>query len=106
PAFRTEFDDHVGTLVSHPDVVLPVDFDGVRVAPRIEVMADLANVFSIGIELEQLRGRGAVGRPRGAAAREDKDVAPGIDRDAGDFSEIEIRGQLEKIRLSLELDLR
>ena len=103
---RAELDDHVGALVGHPDVVFLVDLDGVRKAPGIEVMPDLANVLSVGIEFEQLRGGRAIGRSRGVATREHEDVTPGVDGYAGSFSEVHVRRQLKEISLRPETDFR
>ncbi len=57
-------------------------------------MTDLAQEFAVGIEFEKLCRGGGVGRPRAIAAREDEDVALGVDRDAADLAEIQVGRQL------------
>src|SRR5579859_1739140 len=69
-------------------------------------MPDLANVRSIGIEFEQLRGRRTIGWSRCVATGEDKDVTSGIDRYARRFSEIDVGWQLKEISLREEPDFR
>jgi len=54
------------------------------------VVANFAQKFSVGGELEELRGCGAIGGTDGIAAREDEDVAFGIHGDAGSFTEMEV----------------
>jgi len=105
-AIRRELDHHVGAFVGYPDVVLPVDSHRMREAPRIEIVADLAQEFAVGAELEQLRRRRAVGGSRGVAARKDKDMPLGIDGHARGFAEIEVGRKLEEIGLRVEADLR
>src|SRR5256885_3971430 len=65
--------------------------------PGIQVLADLPHELSFGIELEQLRSRRRVGRARGVAARQDEDVPLRVHRDAGDFAEIQVLRQLERV---------
>src|SRR5258708_39958059 len=74
--------------------------------PGVEVLADLADEGAVGREFEKLRGGGEKGVPRGVAARQDENVAPGIHRDAGDFAEIHVFRQLEDVRHRLERDDR
>ncbi len=57
-------------------------------------MTDLSQVFAVGIELEKLCRSGGVGRTRAIAAREDEDVALGVDRDAADLAQIQVGRQL------------
>src|SRR2546426_10677236 len=66
--------------------------------PGVQVLADLANERSVGIELEQLRRGGGVGRARGVAARQHEDVTLRIHRDAGDFAEVQVLRQLQRVR--------
>ena len=68
-----------------------------REGPRVKIVADFADKFSVGRELEQLRGARAVGRTGGVAAREDEDVAFRIDGDAGDFAEMDVRRKFQEI---------
>ena len=65
--------------------------------PGVEVVADLAQEIAVGVELEQLRRRRAIGGPGRVAAMQDEDMALGIERDAGDLAEIEIRRQAQEI---------
>src|SRR5437762_2298114 len=53
-AFRIELDHHVRALVRDPNVVILVDLHGVCERPGIQMMADLANEFAVGAELEKL----------------------------------------------------
>lgn len=69
-------------------------------------MADLAQKFAVGTEFEKLCGRCRIGRAGGIAARQDEDVALGIERDTTDFAEIHIVRQLERIRHGLEINDR
>jgi hypothetical protein len=55
-AFLIEFENRVRPFVDDPDVVLPVDTDRVSKGPRVDVLPDLADELSVGVELEQLRG--------------------------------------------------
>src|SRR5712671_4129998 len=75
PARRIELDDHVRTLVRGPNVVMPVDSDGVGERPRVQVVADFANERAIGAELQKLRGGRGVRRSGGIAAREYKNMS-------------------------------
>ena len=71
----------------------------VRERPGVEALADLADELAVRTELEQLRRGRRIGRAVGAVrAREDEDVALGIDGDAGHLAEIHARGKLEEIR--------
>src|SRR4029077_4604287 len=94
-----EFDDHVGTFVDGPDVVVLVDAHAVSFGPGVEAFADFTDVRAIGAELEELRGRGGISWPIGAVGtREDEDVALGMDGHAGNFAEIHSGRKLEEIR--------
>src|SRR5258708_28263925 len=95
-ALRIELDDHVGTFIRDPDVVVSVDADGVGEGPGVEVVTDLAKKFSVGGKFEQLCGGGSVGWAGGAAAPGDKDVGFGIDGDAGSFGQVEGGGASER----------
>ncbi len=96
-ALGRELDHHVRALVGHPDVVVPIDLDGVRERPGIEVAADLADEPAVRTEFEELRRRRGIGRAAGVAARQREDVALGIERDAGNFAEIHIGRQMQRI---------
>src|ERR1700692_3476766 len=74
-ALGIELDHHVGALVGHPDVILGIDLDGMAERPRIEVLADFADVLALRIEFQQLRRRRRIGRPAGIAARYHEDMA-------------------------------
>ncbi len=89
-AFGIELDDHVRAFVGDPDVVVSVYSNGVREGPSVEVVADFTEKFSVGIELQELRGSGSVGGAGGIAAGEDEDVAFRIDGDADGFSEMDV----------------
>ena len=97
-SFGIELDDHVRTFVGHPDVIVLINFHGVRKRPGVEVMANLANEFSVGAKLEELRGGGTVGWSRGAAARKNNNVPFRIERDSRSFAKIKVRRKLEKVR--------
>ena len=98
PALRVELDDHVGAFVGGPDVVVLVDAHSVRERPGVEILADLADEFALGIELQDLRGGVAVRRTGArSAARIDEDVALGVDRNAGGLAEVHVVGQLQQI---------
>ena len=77
-----------------------------RVGQREIVLADLADELALGIELEQLRGRGHVGRPGHVAAREDEDVSLRVDRDAGDLAEVNVRRKRQRIGNRFKRQLR
>jgi hypothetical protein len=47
--------------------------------------------------LQELRGARSIGGASGVAAREDEDVAFGVDGDAGDFAEMYVWRKLQKI---------
>ena len=81
-ALGVEFDHHVRALVGYPDIVLGVHLHGVGERPRIEIVADLAQIIPVGVELQKLRGRGAVSRAGGVAPMQDEGVALGIERHA------------------------
>src|SRR5713226_9063397 len=101
-AFKVELDDHVGAFVGDPDVVVLVDFHGLGEGPGVEVVADLADEFSVGSKLEELRGAGCIGRAGAVAAREDEDVAFGIDGDASDFAEMDVGRKLQEVGNGVE----
>ena len=96
-ALRIEFHNDVRTFVRDPNVVFGIYFDRVRVGPSVEVVSDLAHEITALVELQKLRGGGAVGRTCGIAAREDEDVAVGINGDAGDFAEVHVGRELQEI---------
>ena len=105
-AGRVELDDHVRAFVGDPDVVVFIDADGVGEGPGVEVVADLAEVVAVGVELEELRGGCAVGGAGGVAAGEDEDVALGVDGYAGSFAEVDVRRELQEVGDGVEGDLR
>src|SRR5258708_1271267 len=82
-ALGIELDNHVGAFVGDPDVVVLVDLHGVREGPGVEVVADFAEIFSVGGELEELRGARSISGAGAIATREDKDGAFGIHGHAG-----------------------
>ena len=90
-ALGIELDDHVRAFVDGPEVVVLIDADGVREGPGVQVVADLANVFAVGSEFQNLRGGGAVGRTGGVAAREDEDMLLRVHRDARGLAQIQVR---------------
>ena len=55
-------------LSTGPDVVVLIDPHRVRERPRVEIVADLADVRAVRAELEQLRGGRAKSGASGAAA--------------------------------------
>ena len=101
-----EPEDHVRSLVDDPDVVLGIDANGMRVGPRVEVLADLADEVAVGVELEELRRGGHVGRTDRVAAREHEDVSIRVDRHSGDLTEVDVVGQFQRIGNRLEWKLR
>ena len=103
-AFRVELDDHVGAFVGGPNVVFPIDLDGVGEGPGVEMVAHLAEEFSVGRELEELRSARAIGRTGGIAAREDEDVALRIDGHTGGFTEMQVGRRLQEVGDRLETD--
>ena len=58
-AIRVELDDHSGTLVNHPHVVVLIDADGVRERRGVVIRAPQLDEFQVFVELEQFRGRPA-----------------------------------------------
>src|SRR6202035_654711 len=79
---------------------------GVRESPGVEMVADLANIFAVGCEFEELRRCRAIRGTGGVAAREHKNVSLGIDGHAGGFTEIQIVGKLEEIGSGIERNFR
>src|SRR5260370_36541319 len=90
-----ELDDHVGAFVGDPDVVVTVDSNGVSERPSVEIVADLAEEFSVRAKFEELGGGGSVGGATGVAAREGEDVALGVDGDSHSFAEREVGGEAD-----------
>src|SRR5260370_39529150 len=91
-----ELDDHVGAFVGDPDVVVTVDSNGVSERPSVEIVADLAEEFSVRAKFEELGGGGSVGGATGVAARGDEDGALGGGGDAHSFAEIKGGGGAEE----------
>jgi hypothetical protein len=60
-------------------------------------VADLTQVIAVGVELEQLRRRRAIGWAGRIAAMQDEDMALGIERDTRNFPKVEIRRQTQGI---------
>src|SRR5712664_3607128 len=96
-AFGIELDDHVRAFIRDPDVVVLVDFDGVREGPGVEVVADFAEKFSVGSEFEELRGTRSIGGAGAVGTGEDEDVSFRIDGDAGGFAEMEIGRKFQEV---------
>src|SRR5262249_24515415 len=104
--------DVVRPAVDGPDVVLRIDANGLCEQESIDSSADLAEIFSGGIEYEQTRS--AVSEKAGRAHRDalsagagvDEDVSLGISRHTGGFSHMNICGQLEEIDVAVEGNLR
>ena len=98
-----ELDDHVGSLVDRPDVVVLVDAHAVRERPAVESLSDLADELALRPELEQLRRRRRERwTARAVRSREDEDVSFRVDRHAGDFAEVHAGRQLEEVGARLE----
>ncbi len=68
------------------------------------MLADLADVFSVGGEFEELRGGGGEGGAGGIAARKNEDVAFRIDGDADDLAEIEVGRKFQEIGDGAEME--
>ncbi len=96
-ALGIELDDHVGAFVGDPNVVFFIDAHGMGEGPSVEVVANLAKELSVRGKFEKLSRGGSVGGTAGVAAREDEDVALGVDGDADGFAEVEVGGQLEEV---------
>ena len=75
-----------------------------RERPGVQVLPDLANELAVLVELEELRGRGRIGRSDGIAAIEDEDVTLGVDGHSGGFAEIEVRRQLQHVDVGVVPD--
>src|SRR5947209_1770437 len=105
-ALGIKFDDHVRALVGHPDVILLIDLDGVRIRPGVQVVANFSQELPLSVELQQLCRSGSVSRAGRVAARQDENVPLGIDRHSSGFTEIQMRWKFQGIRNRLELDLR
>src|SRR5262249_3202258 len=84
-------------FVSDPDVVVSIYFHHVGEGPSVELMADLPQEIAVGIKFEKLRRGCGVGGTGGVATRKNEDVAIGIGRDAGNFTQMEIVRQLERV---------
>ena len=61
-------------------------------------MAYLAQVLAVGVELQELRGRRAIGGAGCIAAMQDEDVALGIERDPRNLAKVEIGRQAQDVR--------
>lgn len=71
---------------------MTVDLDVVGEGPCIKVLADLAQVFTMGIEFQDLRRGGAIGGTVGVAAVEDENMPFGIYCHARSFAQIHVGG--------------
>src|SRR5262249_54025154 len=88
-AFRIELDDHVRSFTHAPDVVVAVDADGMRKFEPVQSGADLPDVITVLIELEQ---------PGIAASRVDENVPFGVCGHADTFAQIQVWRQFQEIR--------
>ena len=70
------------------------------------MVADLAQVIAVGVELQELRRRRAIGGAGRGAAMQDEDMALGIERDAGNLAKVEIGRQAQDIRNGFVADDR
>ena len=104
-AGSVEANDHVRALVDGPDVVVPVDADSVGERPPVEVLPNLTHELAARRELQELRRDRAEGRP-GSTARPGEHENPSlrVDRNAGDFTEVDVVRQLQEVGHRLELD--
>ena len=102
-----ELDDHVGTFVDGPDVVVLIDAHAVGFGPGVKTLADFTQVRAVGAELKKLRRRRRVGGTVGAVgSREHEDVPLGIDGHARDLAEIHSGRKLEEIRNGVKSKFR
>ena len=65
--------------------------------PSVEVVADLAQIVAVAVELQKLRRRRGICRSRRIAAMQDENMASGIDALCRHFAEIEVGRQAQKI---------
>src|SRR6267378_2278750 len=84
PLSAAQMLSNLSTLTSHR----------VRIRPRVQVVANLANERPIGAEFQKLRRCRGIGRPGGIAARVDKNMSLGIDSHAGGLAEIQVLRKL------------
>ena len=97
PPVRVELDHLRRHLIDHPDVVLRIDADLLRLQEAVDALADLTDELAGAIELEQPRAAvrdvaRAGGRDHGRAGpRVDEDVALRVGRHAGRFAEVHVR---------------
>ena len=89
-AFRIELDHHVRALIGRPNVVILVDFHRVRERPGVEIVADLANEFAVGIELQELSGACTIGGADGVTARKHEHVSVGVYGHTRDLPEVDV----------------
>src|SRR5262249_48246614 len=73
--------------------------------PGVQVFADFADVFAVGIEFQHLRRGGAIGRTGAVAAVEYEYVLLRVDRDARRLAQVQVRRQLQKVDRGIEGDL-
>src|SRR4029077_9916443 len=86
-AVRVELNDHSGTFVNHPDIVVLIDADGVREGSGVVIRSPQLYKLQVLVELEQLGGRATTRTAAGASARIHKQVALGILGNSFGFTE-------------------
>src|SRR6266478_1533428 len=102
-----EFDNHVGTLVDGPDVVVLVDAHTVSFGPGVKAFANFTQELAFRTELQQLRRCRTISGASGAiGTREDEDMALGINGHARNLTEIHPGRQLWEIRDGIVGDFR
>src|ERR1019366_3953190 len=99
-----ELDDHVRALVRHPDVVLAVDANGVGEGESVQVLPDLSNERAVSSEFEQLCGGRPVNRRAFARAAVHEHVSFRVHCHSRDFTEVQVRGELEEVDTRVESD--
>ena len=105
--FGIQADDHVRSLVHEPEVVVPVEANGVGVGERVETLADLADELAVLVELEELRRRRTERRARVAVGpREDDDAALRADGDARRLAQVHVGRKLQEVGHRVERDFR
>src|SRR5262249_54422821 len=101
-----ELDDHVGTFIHGPEVVILIDAYCMREGPGIEILTDLPNVLAVRSKLEHLRRSGAVCGPSRVAAIEHEYVSFRVHCHARGFAEMQIRWEFEKVGNRVKWDFR
>src|SRR5713101_8557880 len=90
--------DDIRTLIGDPDVVLRINFDCVCIGPCVEVVANLAQKFSITAEFQQLCSCRAIRGASRIAPREHEDMTFRIHSDTGNLAKIEVGWEVQEIR--------